>query len=148
MLHLRSTAVGKDSVGTAAAGVPNWWHRGVSLSERPQDLGVTVSAMLSGPLYAWGVAVLLGCALSTLVVRRQRQRAAVPVLLFGLATVTSWTHYYESKVVLQALSVLLGWFAYGARQTHLGVVGGMFILLGLVPFMVTWNRSWAALTGQ
>jgi hypothetical protein len=114
----------------------------------PEDLGATISAMLTGPLYAWFVAILLGCVLSALVVRRQRESAAIPVLLFVLAYVTSRTQYYESKVVLQGVSSLLGWFTYGSRQTHLGVVGGIFILLGLVPFMVTWNRSRAALTDQ
>jgi hypothetical protein len=86
--------------------------------------------------------------LSALVVRRQQESAVVPVLLFGLAIVTSWTHYYESEVVLQSLSFLLGWFAYGSRQTHLGLVGGIFILLGLVPFLWTWPRFRASLTGQ
>ncbi|NVO86217.1 universal stress protein [Hymenobacter terrestris] len=55
--------------------------------------------MLTGPLYAWFVAVLLGCALSALVVRWQRESAFVPLLLFGLAIVTSWTHYYESELL-------------------------------------------------
>lgn len=114
----------------------------------PADVSATISAMLAGPLYAWFIAVLLGCALSALVVRRQRESAVVPVLLFGLAIVTSWTHYYESKVMLQGLSSLLGLFPYGSRQTHLGLVGGTFILLGLVPFLLTWTRSRASLTGQ
>lgn len=121
---------------------------GFAQANAPEDVSATISAMLTGPLYAWFVAILLGCALSALVVRRQRERAVIPVLLFGLAIVTSWTHYYESKVVLQGLSSLLGFFPYGSRQTHLGLVGITFILLGLVPFLLTSTRSRASRTGQ
>lgn len=121
---------------------------GFRQANAPEDLSATISAMLTGPLYAWFVAVLLGCALSALVVRWQRESAVIPLLLFGLAIVTSWTHYYESEVVLQGLSSLLALFTYGSRQTHLGLVGGTFILLGLVPFLLTVTRSRASLTGR
>jgi len=112
------------------------------------DLSGTLSAMWLGPLYAWGAAVLLACALSVLVMRRRREGVAVPLLLFGLAVVTSRTHYYESKAVLQGLSSLLDVFAHVSRQTQLGIVGGAFVLLGLLPFLLTGARPRALLVGQ
>jgi hypothetical protein len=112
------------------------------------DLGGTLSAMWLGPLCAWLAAVLLGGALSALVMRRRREGVAVPLLLFGLAVVTSRTHFYESKAVLQGLSSLLDLFAHGSRQTQLGIVGGAFVLLGLLPFLLTGTRHPALLMGQ
>ena len=112
------------------------------------DMGGTLSAMWLGPLYAWLAAVLLGCALSALVMRRRGEGVAVPLLLFGLAIVTSWTHYYESKTVLQGLSPLLDLFAHGSRQTQLGIVGSAFVLLGLLPFLLTGARPRALPMGQ
>ncbi|MDB5270890.1 MAG: hypothetical protein JWP58_3930 [Hymenobacter sp.] len=112
------------------------------------DLAGTLSAIQLGPLYAWLAAVLLGCSLSALVMWRRREGVAVPLLLFGLAVVTSRTHYYKSKAVLQGLSSLLDVFAHSSRQTQLGIVGSAFVLLGLLPFLLTWAPPQALLMGQ
>lgn len=112
------------------------------------ELGATLTRMYSGPLYAWLAAVLIGCVLSALVVHHRREHRAIPAVLFGLAIVTSWTHYYESQPVKQGLSYLLHLFPNVSYQIQLCLVGGLLLVLGLVPFLLTWSRSQAAMTAK
>ncbi|MBF9239883.1 hypothetical protein I2I05_21000 [Hymenobacter sp. BT683] len=118
-----------------------------------QVSGMTASEMILqlhlGPTYAWLGAILLGCLLSGLVVWRRRESAAIPLLLFGLAVVTSWTHYYnEPGRVMQGLSNLLALFPHASRQSQLGLVGSALLVLGVVPFLLTWPRPGAAPTAK
>lgn len=102
-----------------------------------------------GPACAWLGAILLGCLLSGLVVWRLRESAALPLLLFGLAVVTSWTRYYdEPGRVMHGLSYLLGLFPHASRQTQLGLVGGTLLVLGMVPFLLTWPHPVSAPTAK
>jgi hypothetical protein len=110
------------------------------------ELSGTLARMYSGPLYAWLAAIVLGCVLSALVVHHRRENWALPAVLFGLAIVTSWTHYYESQPVKHGLSYLLHLVARVSYQTQLCLVGGMLLVLGLVPFLLTWSRP--ALTAK
>ena len=105
-------------------------------------LSETVLLMQSGPLSAWILAILVGCLLSTLVIWHRRESKLIPVLLFGVAIVTSWTQYYESMTTRNGLRFLRGLFAQWSAETQLLLVGSTLILIGLLPFILTWKRPY------
>jgi hypothetical protein len=106
-----------------------------------EGLSGILSQMWTGPLYAWALAVLAGCLLSALVVWRRRESRLIPVLMFGLAIVTSWTHYYESATTRKGVHFLRGLFAHYSWEAQLLLVGSTLILIGLLPFLLTWKRT-------
>ena len=67
------------------------------------SIGAWLSAMWMGPLYAWALAVSLGCVLSTVISWQRRESRLLPVLVFGLTVVSSWTHYDDSALVKSGL---------------------------------------------
>lgn len=89
-----------------------------------------------GPLVVWFLAIVLGCALSALVVWRRRESWLIPIGLFFLAIVTSWTRYYESKAVLGSLAFLRLLFEAWPLEVQLGIVGGALIAVGLLLLLL------------
>ena len=114
---------------------------GMQQQSGAEGLGETVSQMWTGPLYAWGLAILIGCVLSALVVWHRRESKLILMLLFGLAIVTSWTHYYESAATRSGLRFLHGLFAHWSAEIQLLLVGSSLILIGLLPFALTWKKT-------
>lgn len=106
------------------------------------SMGEMIAGITMGPLYSWALAVLLGCLLSTVIVWRRQESWLIPMLLFGLTTISSWTHYYESKAVYNALAHMRLFFQAWPLETQLSIVGSTLLIIGLLPFIFTWkNRS-------
>jgi len=100
-----------------------------------------VSAMWMGPLYAWALALSLGCLLSAGIVWQRRESWLIPGLVLGLSVVSSWTHYYESAFVKAAL-VWVRWPVEAlAAESRLGFAGGILVLAGLLLFWLSWKRE-------
>jgi hypothetical protein len=100
-----------------------------------------ISAMLIGPLYAWALAVLLGCLLSAGIVWQRRESWLIPMLVVGLSVVSSWTHYYESAFV-KSLLVWVRWPVEAlSAESRLGFAGGLLVLTGLLLFWLSWKRG-------
>jgi hypothetical protein len=115
-------------------------QRGVmGLQQLNMGIAEMITGMLAGPLYAWAWSLVGGCLLSMLVVWQRQESKLIPVLLFGLATVSSWTHYYESEPVVHVLAYLRGSFPTWSMSTRFGL-GGALLCLGLLPFIFTWQR--------
>jgi hypothetical protein len=104
------------------------------------DIGGWVSEMWLGPLYAWALAVSLGCLLSASIVWQRRQSRLIPLLVLGLSVVSSWTHYYES-VAVKSLLVWVRWPLEALpAESRLGFAGGLLILTGLLIFLFSWRK--------
>lgn len=109
-----------------------------------QPASIVITSMQAGPLYAWGAAILLGCCLSALVVWHRGESRLLPVLLLGAALVSSWTHYYQSQPINRLLAYLRWPLEAWPVEVRLAVVGGALVLLGLLPFLLTWRRPHGA----
>lgn len=114
-----------------------------AIQESNQSHRVTsefISGLIASPLYAWFLAILASCALSALVVWHRRESKLLPVALFVLAIVTSWTHYYESKAALKGMAFLRWPLEAWPLATRLGIVGPVLLMIGCLPFLLTWQR--------
>lgn len=114
-----------------------------ALENSPQNQTFTVAdigGLIVNPIYAGFLAILTGCMLSALVVWHRRESKLLPVALFILAIVTSWTHYYESEAVKSGLAFLRWPFEAWPLATRLGIVGSGLLILGCLPFLLTWRR--------
>jgi hypothetical protein len=100
-----------------------------------------LASMFMGPLYAWGLAVLLGCVLSAGVVWQRRESWLIPLGILCLSIVSSWSHYYESAVVNSALAWLRWPLEAYSAESRLGFAGGLLVIVGLLPFLFTWERT-------
>jgi hypothetical protein len=104
------------------------------------DIPVWLGEMSMGPLYAWALAVGLGCLLSASIVWLRRESWAIPLLVLGVSVVSSWTHYYESAAV-KSLLVWVRWPVEAlSAESRLGFAGGILILTGLIIFLLTWRK--------
>lgn len=114
-----------------------------AIQDSPQGQALTavdIGGLIVNPIYAWLLAILAGCALSALVVWHRRESKLLPVALFVLAIVTSWTHYYKSEAVKSGLAYLRWPFEAWPLATQLGIVGSGLLILGCLPFLLTWRR--------
>ncbi|MBT9393265.1 hypothetical protein KLP40_08825 [Hymenobacter sp. NST-14] len=114
-----------------------------AIQDSPQGQALTaadITGLMTDPLYAWFLAILTGCMLSALVVWHRRESKLLPVALFVLAVITSWTHYYESEAVKSGLAFLRWAFETWPLATRLGIVGSGLLILGCLPFLLTWRR--------
>lgn len=105
-----------------------------------QPIGELISTLMTGPLYASTGAVLIGCLLSALIVWHRRESRMIPVLLFAATTVSGWTGYETSPLVYKGLSFLRWPLEAWPMEVRLAVVGGGLVVLGLLPFLLTWRR--------
>lgn len=112
-----------------------------AMKDSPQVFtAADIGGLIADPLYAWFLAILAGCALSALVVWHRRESKLLPIALFVLAIVTSWTHYYEREAVKSGLAFLRWPFEAWPLATRLGIVGSGLLILGCLPFLLTWRR--------
>lgn len=125
------------------AGIMELWAKGgvQAVIDSPSGLRAEdIAGLIGDPLYAWFLAILAGCILSALVVWHRRESKLLPVALFVLATVTSWTHYYESEAVKSGLAYLRSPFEAWPLAIRLGILGSGLLILGCLPFLLTWRR--------
>lgn len=99
-----------------------------------------IVGIMTHPLYAWFLAILAGCMLSALVVWHRRESKLLPIALFIFSIVTSWTQYYKSEAVKSGLAYLQWPFEAWSLATQLGIVGSGLLILGCLPFLLTWRR--------
>ena len=103
-------------------------------------LGAWLNEIWMGSLYAWALAIGLGCVLSAGIVWQRRESWLIPVLVFGLSVISSWTHYYESAPVKS----LLGWLRWPVEalsaERRLGFAGGLLVLTGLLIFWLSGRK--------
>ena len=98
-----------------------------------------------GFVFAWFLAILMGCLLSGVVVRRREESAAIPLLVFIVVLLFSATMVY-SLALHQAFWERVYRLVPHESRYILGVVGGLLVVLGLVFMLLTWNRARFALT--
>ncbi|MCR5888299.1 hypothetical protein LRS06_11085 [Hymenobacter sp. J193] len=103
-------------------------------------LAEEINGLLVSQVYSWFLAILASCVFSALVVWHRRESKLLPVALFGLAILTSWTHYDESMAVKRGLAFLQWPFEAWPLATRLGIVGSALLMLGFLPFLFTWQR--------
>lgn len=112
-----------------------------AIPDSPQVLTTAdIGGLIADPIYASLLAILVGCILSALVVWHRRESKLLPIALFILAIVTSWTHYYKNEAVKSGLAYLRWPFEAWPLATRLGIVGSGLLLLGCLPFLLTWRR--------
>ncbi|RSK46228.1 hypothetical protein [Hymenobacter perfusus] len=99
-----------------------------------------LAGLILDPLYAVLLAILVSCVFSALVVWHRRESKLLPIALFMFAIVTSWTHYYKSEAVKSGLAYLQWPFEAWPLATCLGIVGSGLLILGCLPFLLTWRR--------
>ncbi|TYZ12582.1 hypothetical protein FY528_04600 [Hymenobacter lutimineralis] len=116
-----------------------------AIKDSPQVFNAAdIGGLIADPIYAWFLAILAGCALSALVVWHRRESKLLPVALFILSIVTSWTHYDESEAAQSGLAYLQWPFKAWPLATRLGIVGAGLLVLGCLPFLFTWRRPVSA----
>lgn len=99
-----------------------------------------IAGIMTHPLYAWALAILTGCMLSALVVWHRRESKLLPILLFVLAIASSRTQYDKSEAVMTGLAFLRWPFEAWPLAIRFGVVGSVLLILGCLPFLLTWRR--------
>ena len=93
-----------------------------------------------GPLYAWSLAILIACLGSALVVWRRRESRLIPLLVMIGAIGSSWSHYYNSKLMNRVLAFLRWPFESLPLAARLGIVGAALVAVGLL--LLLWPLRW------
>ncbi|MDF7812937.1 hypothetical protein [Hymenobacter sp. YC55] len=133
---------GQQLQAVQLAGVVDVYQQGgmKALSDYPLLLPELITRVYTGPLYTWALAVLVACFGSALVVWRRRESWLIPLLLFAVAISSSWTHYYNSKLMNTVMAFLRWPFESLPMPVRLGIVGTALTTIGIS--LLLWQLRW------
>ncbi|TYZ12583.1 hypothetical protein FY528_04605 [Hymenobacter lutimineralis] len=100
----------------------------------------TVNDILMWQLSANPVGILLGCLLLSIIVWRRRESWLLPVLLFVGGILLNWSQLYSLSYLHNLLIILRGSIEAANIHYRLAILGAFLVLIGMLPFLFTWQR--------